>query len=93
MLVGRPQLKKITNIHFPITLESKDWEKRKKMNSDKKAFSTLFKVKFYKNENGFPGKALTYDNIVFRATEKMGNVIAFPEVGGLHHHYERKKAA
>ena len=68
------QLKKITNIHFPITLESKDWEKRKKKNADKKPFSTLFKVKFYKNENGFPGKVLTYDNIVFRATEKMGDV-------------------
>ncbi len=68
------QIKKITNIHFPITLESKDWEKRKKKNADKKSFSTLFKVKFYKNENGFPGKVLTYDNIVFRATEKMGDV-------------------
>lgn len=68
------QLKKITNIHFPITLESKDWEKRKKKNADKKSFSTLFKVKFYKNENDFPGKVLTYDNIVFRATEKMGDV-------------------
>ena len=68
------QLKKITNIHFPITLESKDWEKRKKKNADKKPFSTLFKVKFYKNENGLPGKVLIYDNIVFRATEKMGDV-------------------
>ena len=26
-------------------------------------------------------------------TKKMGKVIAFPEVGGLHHHYERRKAA
>lgn len=68
------KLKKITNVYFPITLESKDWEQRKKKNADKKAFSTLFKVKFYKNENGFPGKVLTYDNIVFRATEKMGDV-------------------
>ena len=68
------QLKKITNIHFPITLESKDWDQRKKKNAEKKAFSTLFKVKFYNNENGFPGKALTYENIVFRATEKNGDV-------------------
>ena len=68
------KLKKIANILFPITLESKNWDQRKKKNADKKAFSTLFKVKFYKNENGFPGKALSYDNIVFRATEKMGDV-------------------
>lgn len=68
------RLKKITHVHFPITLESRDWEQRKKKNADKKRFSTLFKVKFYKNENGFPGEVLTYDNIVFRATEKMGDV-------------------
>jgi hypothetical protein len=68
------QLKKITNIHFPITLESKDWGQRKKKNAEKKAFSTLFKVKFYNNENGFPGKVLTYENIVFRTTEKNGDV-------------------
>lgn len=67
------QLTKITNIHFPITLESKDWEKRKRKNADKKPFSTLFKVKFYKNNNGIPGEVLTYDNIVFRATEKNGD--------------------
>lgn len=69
------QLKKITQIHFPITLESKDWDKRKKKNADKKAFSTLFKVKFYNNKNGFPGKVLTNENIVFRATEKNGDVV------------------
>lgn len=68
------KLKKIANVHFPITLESKDWEQRKKKNADKKAFSTLFKVKFYKNDNGFPGEVLTKDIIVFRVTEKMGNV-------------------
>lgn len=68
------QLKKIIQIHFPITLESKDWEKRNKKNTDKKPFSTLFKVKFYNNENGFPGKILTYNNIVFRTTEKNGDV-------------------
>jgi hypothetical protein len=55
-------------------LESKDWERRKKKNTDKKAFSTLFKVKFYNNDNGFPGAVMTYDKIVFRVTEKNGNV-------------------
>ncbi len=66
-------LKKLSTIHFPITLESKDWEKRKRKNAEKEPFSTLFKVKFYKNENGLPGNVLTYENIVFRATEKDGD--------------------
>lgn len=68
------RLKKITNVHFPITLESRDWEKRKKKNADKKPFSTLFKVKFYNNDNEFPGEVLTKDVIVFRTTEKNGDV-------------------
>lgn len=66
-------LKKITKVHFPITLESKDWEKRKRSNADKKPFSTLFKVKFYNNVDGYPGKELVYRTIVFRATEKNGD--------------------
>ena len=68
------QLKKISTIYFPIALESKDWKKRKRSNADKHPFSTLFKVKFYKNNNGFPGLALTKDIIVFNATEKNGDV-------------------
>lgn len=67
------QLKRIANVKFPIALESKDWEKRKRSNSDKKPFSTLFKVNFYKSENGKPGNVLTYKTIVFRATEKDGD--------------------
>ncbi|WP_231575833.1 hypothetical protein [Bizionia psychrotolerans] len=69
-----PALLKLSTIHFPITLESKDWEKRNRKNAEKKAFSTLFKVKIYKNDNGIPGQVLTYENIVFRATEKGGDV-------------------
>lgn len=67
------QLKKITSVIFPITLESRDWKKRKRANADKRKFSTLFKVKFYKNDNGYPGDVMTYTNIVFRATEKNGD--------------------
>ncbi|HNU58897.1 MAG TPA: hypothetical protein PKI08_02970 [Aquaticitalea sp.] len=63
----------IAKVHIPVTLESKDWEKRKKANTEKQPFSTLFKVKFYYNDNGQPGKALTYETIVFRTTEKNGN--------------------
>ncbi|GAA3785966.1 hypothetical protein GCM10022271_18170 [Corallibacter vietnamensis] len=84
------QLKKITTIHFPITLESKDWDKRNRKNAEKKPFSTLFKVKFYKNNNGTPGDVLTYENIIFRVTEKHGDLydldisdldIFFPKTG------------
>lgn len=70
-------LKKITKVHFPVTLESKDWEKRKRSNADKKPFSTLFRVKFYNNENGFPGKELLYKTLVVRATEKEGDAVVF----------------
>ena len=65
---------KVTTVHFPMKVESKDWKKRKKKNADKKPFSTLFKAKFYKNNNGFPGDVLSYETIVFRVTEKDGQV-------------------
>ncbi|MFD2552505.1 carboxypeptidase-like regulatory domain-containing protein [Bizionia sediminis] len=68
------ELTKLSTIHFPVTLESVDWNKRKRKNAEKKPFSTLFKVKFYKNNNGLPGQVLSYENIVFRATEKGGDV-------------------
>ncbi|NRD22903.1 hypothetical protein HNV10_06600 [Winogradskyella litoriviva] len=64
---------KLKSVFFPVALESKDWEKRNKKNSEKKKFSTLFKVQFYKNKDGVPGKVLTYETIVFRATEKDGD--------------------
>lgn len=67
------QLKKINSILFPITLESRDWKKRKRSNADKRPFSTLFKVQFYDNNKGIPGDPLTYTNIVFRVTEKNGD--------------------
>ncbi|WP_339755866.1 hypothetical protein [uncultured Winogradskyella sp.] len=64
---------KLSSVQFPIALESKDWKKRKRSNSEKKKFSTLFKVNFYANNDGVPGKVLTYETIVFRATEKDGD--------------------
>lgn len=64
---------KLKSVFFPIALESKDWEKRNRKNSEKKKFSTLFKVKFYQNNDGVPGKVLTYETLVFRATEKDGD--------------------
>lgn len=70
------KLKKLTEIQFPIALESVDWEKRHKANAEKKPFSTLFKVKVCHNNNGFPGKPLSYENMVFRVTEKDGDAYA-----------------
>ncbi len=67
------QDQKLTEVIFPIALESMDWNKRKRSNSDKRKFSTLFKVKLYANNQGKPGKVLTYETIVFRATEKDGD--------------------
>jgi len=67
------QDQKLKTVFFPIALESKDWEKRNRKNSEKKKFSTLFKVKFYNNNDGVPDKVLTNETIVFRATEKDGD--------------------
>lgn len=66
---------KLSHVQFPIALESKDWKKRNRSNSDKKPFSTLFKVQFYANNQGAPGEVLTYRTIAFRATEKKGDAV------------------
>ncbi|WP_338731106.1 hypothetical protein [Mangrovimonas cancribranchiae] len=65
--------KQLSQVHFPIALESQDWSKRKRKNADKKPFSTLFKVNFYSNNDGFPGDPLLFENVVFRVTEKDGD--------------------
>jgi hypothetical protein len=67
------QDQQLKSVSFPIALESKDWSKRNRSNSEKKKFSTLFKVKFYHNTKGKPGEVLSYETIVFRATEKDGD--------------------
>ncbi|MBT8325672.1 MAG: hypothetical protein HKP45_02525 [Winogradskyella sp.] len=65
--------RQLSSVIFPIALESKDWSQRKRSNADKKKFSTLFNVKFYTNNGGLPGKPLTYETVVFRATQKNGD--------------------
>ena len=65
--------KQLASVNFPIALESRDWKKRKRSNADKRKFSTLFKVVFYKNDNGFPGRPLLNETIVFLTTEKDGD--------------------
>ncbi|WP_452228207.1 hypothetical protein [Lacinutrix sp. MEBiC02404] len=61
--------KKVSTLLLPIKVEAKDWSKRKTKTSNKLPFSTLFRVQFYENNNGFPGDVLTYDKIIFRVTE------------------------
>lgn len=61
--------KRITRVYLPIKVEAKTWHKRKQAKSKKKPFSTLFRVNFYENNNGEPGEVLTYDKVVFIATE------------------------
>ncbi len=68
------KLTKISTINLPIKLEASDWGKRKRSKTKVKAFSTLFRASFYENENGFPGKTLTYDQIIFRVTEASSNL-------------------
>jgi len=62
--------KQITNLYFPIKTEAADWSKRKRANTKKRSFSTLFKVNFYENNNGLPGDVVTYEKIIFRVTQE-----------------------
>lgn len=55
---------KIAKLLLPINAEE---EYRKKGNMK---FSTLFRIQFYANDNGFPGKAIKYGDIVFNVTQE-----------------------
>lgn len=55
---------KIAKLLIPINAEE---EYRKKGNMK---FSTLFRIQFYSNEDGFPGKPIKYGDIVFNVTEE-----------------------
>jgi hypothetical protein len=68
---------RLSNLQIPIKVEAKDWKKRKKKTSKKRAFSTLIKVNFYKNNNGLPGAVLTFDNVVFIANETHDKILEF----------------
>ncbi|WP_299896872.1 hypothetical protein [uncultured Aquimarina sp.] len=54
---------KIASVYLPVMMESS-----RGSSSRKQAFSTLFKMQFYRNDNGFPGKRLAGDDIIFRIT-------------------------
>lgn len=55
---------KVAQLWLPINSEK---EFRKKGNM---RFSTLFRIQFYKNNNGLPGDAMVHDDIVFRVSEQ-----------------------
>ena len=55
---------KIASVFLPVKMESSDGSSSGK----KQFFSTLFKMQFYENEQGFPGKRLAGDNIIFKIT-------------------------
>ncbi len=64
----------LTKLYLPIKTEASNWSERKKSTAKKRPFSTLFKVNFYENNNGFPGDVVTYEKVIFRVTEKSENI-------------------
>jgi len=66
---------RLSSLQIPIKVEAKDWNKRKRKTAKKRSFSTLFKVNFYRNDDGLPGNVLTYDNVVFIANEKNKKIL------------------
>lgn len=73
--------KRLTKILLPIKTEAKTWRKRNRDHHDKRPFSTLFRVQFYDNNNGKPGDVLTYEKIVFIATENTESIFEFDVSG------------
>lgn len=69
--------KRLTQLSFPIKVEDEQWKKGKKKskkNTGARKFSTLCRVHFYENNDGLPGDVLTYEEILFTATEQLKDV-------------------
>ncbi|MGF1557912.1 MAG: carboxypeptidase-like regulatory domain-containing protein [Flavobacteriaceae bacterium] len=58
----------ISKLSLPINAE------RAYESKGKGKFATLFRLQFYENENGEPGSAIGYENVVFSISEKEDNV-------------------
>ncbi len=56
---------KIASVYLPVKVESSN-----RNASKEQSFSTLFKMQFYGNDNGFPGERLPYEDIIFNVTDK-----------------------
>lgn len=57
---------KIASVFLPVMMETSSGSS----SGRKQSFSTLFKMQFYENNNGTPGKRLSGDDIIFRITNK-----------------------
>jgi hypothetical protein len=68
-----PRDQQLQRVQFPIALESINWNQRNNKRAEKRSFSTLFKVQFYDNEEGLPGRHLTRELLVYLVTEKDGD--------------------
>ncbi len=56
---------KIASVYLPVKMEPSN------TNSGRlQTFSTLFKMQFYSNDRGFPGKRLGYDDVIFIVSNK-----------------------
>ncbi|GAA3510654.1 hypothetical protein GCM10022393_25260 [Aquimarina addita] len=56
---------KVASVYIPVMMESS-----KNPSGNKQSFSTLFKMQFYQNNDGVPGKRLANEDIIFRITNK-----------------------
>ncbi len=55
---------KIASVYLPVKVESSN------RNARGQTFSTLFKMQFYRNNKGFPGARLPYEDIIFMISDK-----------------------
>lgn len=56
---------KIASVYLPVKVESSNRNATRNQ-----SFSTIFKMQFYTNNSGFPGKRLPYEDIIFKVTNK-----------------------
>ncbi len=73
--------KRLTKVLLPIKTEVKDWKKRSNSKQEKRPFSTLFRVQFYESNKGLPGDVLTYEKVLFIATQDTKPVFEFDVSG------------
>jgi len=62
---NKPNDTKIASVYLPIKVESSNQNSKKPQ-----SFSTIFKMQFYDNVNGYPGNRLPHEDIIFRVTDK-----------------------